>query len=107
MRKCKCHHLPKEGIFTVGNTYEWVGCIDGKAVIDEKGEYIHFGEIEFLWYFTEISSVSEEHRKFFEEILKNAEPYDEDDPIVYQFDGERDEDRMMALLAKKALEGRL
>ncbi len=38
------------------------------------------------------------------EYLKHHEPYDENDPIVHQFDGERDDDRMMATIAKKILE---
>ena len=53
------------------------------------------------------SNLSPERRAFFEEILAKAEPYDEDDPIWNKFDGERDMDRAMATLAKKALEGRL
>ena len=62
MRKCKCHHLPKEGIFTVGNTYEWTFCIDGQGALDEMGEWIFWGEIEFLWYFTVISDISEKDK---------------------------------------------
>lgn len=53
------------------------------------------------------SNLSKEDRDFFEKLLKKAEPYDKDDPIVNQLDGERDHDRMMALIAKKVLEGRL
>lgn len=52
-------------------------------------------------------NLSEEDRAFFEALLNKAEPYDENDPIVNQFDGERDHDRMMALIAKMILEGRL
>ncbi len=45
---------------------------------------------------------------YFEELLKKAEPYDEDDPILLQFDGDdQDDDRMMATIAKKILEGKL
>ena len=54
------------------------------------------------------SNLSPEDRAFFEELLKKAEPYDDDDPAVRQFDGEgQDHDRMMATIAKGFLEGRL
>ncbi len=52
-------------------------------------------------------SLSPEQRAYFEEILKKAEPYPEDDPIWDTLDGERDHDRVMATIAKMALEGRL
>lgn len=51
--------------------------------------------------------LSPEDRSFFEEVLKQAEPYPEDDPILNTLDGEYDTKRMMATLAKMALEGRL
>ena len=51
--------------------------------------------------------LSPEERAFFEEILKKAEPYPEDDPIWDELDGERDHERAMATIAKIALEGRL
>ncbi|WP_295749638.1 hypothetical protein [uncultured Oscillibacter sp.] len=51
--------------------------------------------------------LSPEDKAFFEEILKKAEPYPEDDPIWDVLDGERDHSRAMATLAKMALEGRL
>ena len=53
------------------------------------------------------SNLSPEDRAFFEEVLKKAEPYPEDDPIWNVLDGERDHARAMATLAKMALEGRL
>lgn len=53
------------------------------------------------------SDLSPEDRAFFEALLAKAEPYDENDPIVDQLDGERDHDRMMALIAKEILEGKL
>ena len=53
------------------------------------------------------SDLSPEDRTLFEEVLARAEPYPENDPIVNQWDGKRDHDRMMATLAKMALEGRL
>lgn len=53
------------------------------------------------------SNLSSEDRAFFEEMLKRAEPYPEDDPILNTLDGGRDMDRAMATLAKMALEGRL
>ena len=54
-----------------------------------------------------VSNLSPEDKAFFEEVLKRAEPYPEDDPIWDEWDGERDHDRAMATLAKMALEGRL
>lgn len=53
------------------------------------------------------SNLSPEDRAFFEELLKKAEPYPEDDPIFDTLDGERDMDRAMATWAKLVLEGRL
>ena len=54
------------------------------------------------------SNLSPEDKTFFEELLKKAEPYGDDDPIVRTFDGEwQDHDRMMATIAKGILEGRL
>lgn len=53
------------------------------------------------------SNLSEEDRKFFEELLAKAEPYPEDDERWDILDGEMDHDRAMATLAKMALEGRL
>lgn len=53
------------------------------------------------------SNLSKEDKEFFEKLLEKADPYDEDDAIVDQLDGERDHNRMMALIAKKILEGRL
>ena len=38
------------------------------------------------------------------EYLKHHEPYDENDPILLRFDGECDNGRMMATIAKKILE---
>lgn len=38
------------------------------------------------------------------EYLKHHEPYDENDPIMHRFDGECDNDRMTATIAKKILE---
>lgn len=37
------------------------------------------------------------------EYLKHHEPYDESDPVMHDFDGECDNDRMMATIAKKIL----
>lgn len=52
--------------------------------------------------------LSSEDTAFFEELLKKAVPYDDDDPILLQLDGEeQDHDRMMATIAKGILEGRL
>lgn len=49
-----------------------------------------------------------EQKAHFEEILRKAEPYPEDDELWDIFDDEdRDNDRAMATLAKMALEGRL
>lgn len=53
------------------------------------------------------SNLSPEDRAYFEDLLAKAEPYDEDDPAANRLDGEQDPDRMMALIAKKILEGRL
>ena len=54
------------------------------------------------------SNLSPEDKTFFEELLKKAEPYGDDDPIVRTFDGEgQDHDRMMATIAKGILEERL
>ena len=39
-----------------------------------------------------------------EECLQAAEPYEDDDPAWNMWDGEYDMDRLMATLAKKALE---
>ena len=53
-------------------------------------------------------NLSPDDRAFFEELLKKAVPYDDDDPILLQLDGEeQDHDRMMATIAKGILEGRL
>ena len=50
------------------------------------------------------SNLSPEDKTFFEELLKKAEPYGDDDPIVRTFDGEgQDHDRMMATIAKGIL----
>lgn len=51
--------------------------------------------------------LSPDERKQFEEMLRKAEPYPEDDPVWDVWDGERDHDRAMATIAKMALEGRL
>ncbi len=49
-----------------------------------------------------------EERAYFEMLLAKAEPYDENDPILRQLDGEdQDNDRMWATIAKGFLEGRL
>lgn len=53
------------------------------------------------------SDLSPADRAFFEAVLAKAEPYPEDDPIWDVWDGERDHARVMATIAKKALEGRL
>lgn len=54
------------------------------------------------------SNLSPEDKAFFEELLKKAKPYNDDDLTVRQFDGEeQDHDRMMATIAKGFLEGRL
>lgn len=48
MRKCRCHHIPEEGCFKIGNIYEWCYVIDGIYVIDDNGEKIDlFNEITF------------------------------------------------------------
>lgn len=52
-------------------------------------------------------TLSPEQRAYFEEVLKKADPYPEDDPIFDTLDGKRDMDRAMATIAKMALEGRL
>lgn len=46
-----------------------------------------------------------EQRKELEMILAKVEPYPEDDPIWNLLDGEYDNDRAMATLAKMVLEG--
>lgn len=52
--------------------------------------------------------LTDEERKFFEDILAKYEPYDEDDPILMRFDGDDPHPmRAMATMAKKVLEGRL
>ncbi len=48
--------------------------------------------------------LSPEDREYFEQLLKKAESYAEDDPIVRQLDGQRDRDRMLATIAKKILD---
>lgn len=58
----------------------------------------------------DLNSLSD--REFWEEVLKRAEPYPEDDPVWNEFGGSVidenfDMDRAFATLAKKALEGRL
>lgn len=51
-----------------------------------------------------VRTLSDEDRKWCEDILSKYEPYDEDDPIMNQFDGEDKEPmRGMATLAKKFL----
>lgn len=54
-----------------------------------------------------VSNLSPEDKAFFKDLLAKAEPYDDDDPILEQLDGEQDPDRMMATIAKGFLEGRL
>lgn len=39
--------------------------------------------------------------------MASAEPYALDDPILKRFDGERDENRVEATIAKMILEGKL
>lgn len=53
------------------------------------------------------AQLTPKERAELEAMLAKAKPYDEDDPIVNQFDGERDHDRMMATIARKILDGRL
>ncbi|MCI8848265.1 MAG: hypothetical protein HFF86_03170 [Oscillibacter sp.] len=49
-------------------------------------------------------NLSAEERKYFEECLKKAEPYQEDDPILNTFDADSDLSRSMAAWAKMLLE---
>lgn len=52
--------------------------------------------------------LSDEDKAWLEDILSKYEPYDEDDPIMNQFDGEDKEPmRGMATLAKMFLDGKL
>lgn len=51
--------------------------------------------------------LTDSERKELEEYLKKHEPYDENDPVMRQFDGESDIYRSMATIAKKLLEGKL
>ena len=44
MYKCKCHNIPSEGKFTVGNEYDWSYVIDGIYVIDDVGEKVDFND---------------------------------------------------------------
>ncbi len=48
----------------------------------------------------------EERNELLEYIAKYGPPYDDDDPILQQFDGECDHERMMATAAKRILEGK-
>lgn len=52
--------------------------------------------------------LTEDDKKWCEDIMKKHKPYDDDDPIMQQFDGEDKEPmRRMATIAKKFLEGKL
>ena len=50
-------------------------------------------------------TLSLEQRKRYEAMLEKAEPYTEEDPEYYTWDGDADPDRMEATLAKKFLDG--
>lgn len=53
-----------------------------------------------------IAYISAEERKWLEERLARAEPYDDDAPELSRFDGdESDIDRINATIAKKMLNG--
>lgn len=52
MYKCKCHNIPSEGKFTVGNIYDWSYVIDAIYVIDDDGEEVFFNDYTFLCYFS-------------------------------------------------------
>ena len=52
MFKCKCHNIPSEGKFIIGNEYDWSYVIDAIYVIDEDGKEVFFNDYTFLWYFS-------------------------------------------------------
>lgn len=54
MFKCKCHNIPSEGKFIIGNEYDWSYVIDGIYVIDDVGEKVDFNDYTFLWYFPKL-----------------------------------------------------
>ena len=49
-------------------------------------------------------SLSDEKRAVHMEMLRIAEPYPEDDPVLNTLDGDSDSDRMLATIAKKWLD---
>ncbi|MBO1680364.1 hypothetical protein [Bittarella massiliensis (ex Durand et al. 2017)] len=53
------------------------------------------------------SNMPEEIRADLERVAASAEPYPDDAPELHVLDGDLDTDRMMATLAKKALNGEL
>ena len=50
------------------------------------------------------STLTHDDRQFWERLLEKAEPYTENDPEYYTWDGDADPDRMDATLAKKFLD---
>ena len=52
--KCRCHSIPKNGIFQVGTDYEYSYIIDGIYVIDDNGDKFYFDDYTFLWYFAKL-----------------------------------------------------
>ena len=52
-------------------------------------------------------NLSPEDKAFWEALLEKAEPYSNDDPELSTLDGDYDPKRMMATLAKRALDGKL
>ena len=51
----KCIALPKVGVFTKGEVYEWTWCMDGIIVFDDNGAQVVFGENEAFQYFSVLS----------------------------------------------------
>ena len=54
LKKCRCHHIPKEGCFQIESEYEYSYIIDGIIVIDDNGNRFVFNDYTFLWYFTKL-----------------------------------------------------
>lgn len=52
VKKCICHHIPKDGNFKIGKEYSFQYGIDCICVTDDNGQQVFFDEITFLWYFT-------------------------------------------------------
>ncbi len=54
---CRCHHIPPNSSFKVGEIYNWNYMIDGITVRDNSGKEFAFGKITFLYYFTKIKEL--------------------------------------------------